>query len=55
MVLDPVSTVSLGGNIIQFIGFSFSVSFEISEIYHSVNGATEETLELRIAAEDLGN
>jgi len=53
MVLDPFSAISLGGNIIQFIVFSFSILSETSEIYHSVNGAPSETLELQVVAEDL--
>ncbi|PMD45669.1 hypothetical protein L207DRAFT_452788 [Hyaloscypha variabilis F] len=53
MVLDPMSAVSLAGNIIQFIDFSCKIVSKGRRIYLSRDGALPKNLELEIITNDL--
>jgi len=54
MVLEPLSSISLAGNVIQFIDFCSKLLAEGWELYRSSSGATGLNLELEKAAETLG-
>ncbi|KAE9366774.1 hypothetical protein N431DRAFT_471808 [Stipitochalara longipes BDJ] len=46
--MDPLTIISLAGNIIQFVSFGTSILSDATELYKSTNGvlSTNETLEL---------
>jgi hypothetical protein len=53
MVLDPISALSLAGNIVQFIDFSSKIVSKGRRIYLSADGALPKNLELEVVANDL--
>jgi len=53
MVLDPLTSVGLAANIIQFITFANSLFSEGHEIYKSATGVTAENEELELVFRDL--
>lgn len=53
MVLDPMSALSLAGNIVQFVDFSSKIVSKGRRIYLSANGALPKNLELEVVANDL--
>ncbi|XTI93234.1 hypothetical protein V2W45_1430275 [Cenococcum geophilum] len=54
MVLEPLSAISLAGNVVQFIDFCSKLLAESWELYRSSAGATASNLELEKTAESLG-
>jgi hypothetical protein len=53
MMLDPLTALSLAGNIIQLVDFSSKLVNKGREIYRAVDVALPENLELEIVAKDL--
>jgi len=54
MVLEPLSAISLAGNVVQFIDLCSKLLAEGWELYRSSAGATASNLELETTAESLG-
>lgn len=54
MVLEPLSAISLAGNVVQFIDLCSKLLAEGWELYRSSAGATALNLELEKTAESLG-
>ncbi|KAF8855876.1 hypothetical protein BDZ45DRAFT_595017, partial [Acephala macrosclerotiorum] len=52
MVLDPLSAISLAGNIVQFVDFSTKVLRQGYVLYNSANGATAVNEELELLTTD---
>jgi hypothetical protein len=52
-MLDPMTTLSLAGNIVQFVDFSCTVISRAKELSNSVQGATQDTLNYEIVTRDL--
>ncbi|KAJ9616952.1 hypothetical protein H2200_000672 [Cladophialophora chaetospira] len=53
MVLDPVSTIGLAANILQFIDFSCGIIRDAKEMYRSNHGSKSGLVELQGVAESL--
>ena len=53
MVLDPLSTISLAGNVVQFVEFTTKLVDKGHEIYRSGDGALIENLELEAITRNL--
>jgi hypothetical protein len=53
MVLDPMSALSLAGNVVQFVSFSTGLVSGAYAIYHSSEGTSMENLELEFVTENL--
>jgi hypothetical protein len=51
-MLDPFTTLSLVGNLIQFIDFSSKLVTKGREIYRSADGALRENLEVEVVTAD---
>ena len=51
--MDPLSAVSLAGNIIQFVEFGSSLVHGSLDLYSSTDGASSVNSELELLAEDL--
>ena len=52
-MLDPLTALSVAGNIVQFIDFSTKLIAKGHELYNSVDGATVGNAELEVIARDL--
>jgi hypothetical protein len=52
-MLDPMTTLSLAGNIVQSVDFSCTVISRAKELSNSVQGATQDTLNYEIVTRDL--
>jgi hypothetical protein len=52
-MLDPLTALSLAGNIIQFIDFSTKLVAKGHELYNSADGASIGNAELEVIAKDL--
>jgi hypothetical protein len=52
-MLDPLTALSLAGNIIHIVDFSSKLVNKGREIYRAVDGALSENLEIEIVAKDL--
>ena len=52
-LMDPLSVVSLAGNIIQFVEFGSNLVCGSLDIYKSADGATSDNSELKLITEDL--
>jgi flagellar motility protein MotE (MotC chaperone) len=52
-MLDPMSALSLAGNIVQFVDFSSKIVSKGRRIYLSAEGALPKNLELEVVANDL--
>jgi hypothetical protein len=55
MVLDPMSALSLAGNIVQFVDFSCKIVSKGRRIYLSANGTLPKNLELEVVTDDLAH
>lgn len=53
MVLDPLTTLSVAGNVVQFADFGVKILTKGFELYSSVDGAPPYNRELEIIADDL--
>jgi hypothetical protein len=53
MVLDPLSALSLGSNVIQFVDFTSKLLSKSQRLYKSADGALVENLELEAITENL--
>ena len=53
MVLDPISALSLAGNVVQFVEFCGNVVSESRKNYRSITETSLENTELESIAEDL--
>jgi hypothetical protein len=53
MVLDPLTALSLAGNILQFIDFAAKVVSKCRGIHKSPDGVLPEDQELELVASDL--
>ena len=53
MVVDPFTSISLAGNIFQFIDYSLKLFSEAKTIYKSASGVTTEHASLSAVATDL--
>lgn len=51
-MLDPLTALSLAGNLIQFIDFSSKLVTKGREIYRSADGASRENLEIEVVTAD---
>ena len=51
-MLDPLTALSLAGNVIQFIDFSSKLVSKGREIYRSTDGALRDNLEIEIVTAD---
>ena len=51
--MDPLSGISLAGNILQFLDFATNIISQGHEIYRSSDGAGERNLEIEAAAKRL--
>jgi len=49
-MLDPMSALSLAGNIVQFLDFSIYLVGKAHEIHKSVDGALSENLDAEVVA-----
>lgn len=54
MVLDPFTSLTLAGVVVQFIQFSSQLVAGSSEIYHSASGASAENVDLQFISTTLG-
>jgi hypothetical protein len=52
-MLDPVTAISLAGNIVQFVDFSWNVISKTRELTKSSHGATNEAYNAEILIRDL--
>lgn len=52
-MLDPLTALSVAGNIVQFIDFSTKLIAKGHELYNSANGASVGNAELEVIAKDL--
>jgi hypothetical protein len=52
-MLDPLSALSVAGNVIQFVDFTSKLFGLTSEVYRSASGASKETEELEAIAKHL--
>jgi hypothetical protein len=52
-MLDPMTALSLAGNIVQFVDFSCTVISRSKELSNSVHGTTQYTLNYEIVTRDL--
>lgn len=53
MVLDPLSALSLAGNVVQFIEYSCSILSESRKYYQSATRTSSENIELENVADSL--
>lgn len=53
MVLEPISTIGLAGNIIQFLDFTVKIISESHEAYYSAVGTKAEFVELEAIAKHI--
>ncbi len=53
MVLDPLSALSLAGNLIQFLDFSVQLIDKGHKLYHSNEGALDKNIELQVITSNL--
>jgi hypothetical protein len=52
-MLDPMTALSLAGNIVQFVDFSFTVISKTKELSRSVYGTTQEAFNFEVVTRDL--
>ena len=53
MVLDPMSAISLAGNVVQFVDFTSRIVSKGRRVYLSAEGALPKNLELEVITNDL--
>ena len=52
-MLDPITTIALAGNIVQFVDFSWSLLCESKRLYDSGTGVSAENEDLEMISNDL--
>ncbi len=53
MVFDPMSALSLPGNIVQFVQFSSKLVWKGYHVYHSADGTLPWNLEIEVVTTEL--
>jgi len=54
-MLDPITALSVVGNITQFIDFGLKATSKAREIYHSTDGVLEENIDLEVLIEHIAS
>lgn len=52
-MLNPITALSVAGNIVQFVGFGLKATSKAREIYHSPDGALEAYIHLEVLTEHI--
>ncbi len=52
-MLDPMTSISLAGNIVQFVDFSGKIILKVRELKSSASGSSHELFNTEIVAKDL--
>jgi hypothetical protein len=52
-MLDPITALSIAGNVVQFIDFGLKATSKAREIHRSATGALEENIDLEVVSTDL--